>query len=94
MINPSGNFILTPIQLFNWAKENLSKKITFLYVTKEEIAQKREFLLERFNNSKVIKQTRSYHAFLPIKDNTEELHVKTFAESKKCRKVRIQKKRK
>ena len=75
MRNPSDNFILTPKELFNWVDTNI-KNIKVFFVSKGEILKAKAFLEERFEKAKVIPQTRSFHAFIPVQENKEVIKVK------------------
>ena len=65
-----ANHILTPMQMFQWATENI-KNITFFFISAEDIKKHEEtFELERrYALAKTITGTRSHHCFIPISKN-------------------------
>ena len=75
MRNPSDNFILTLREFFNYVDQNI-RNIRVFYVSKEEVQKARDFLEVRFNKAKQIPQIRSFHAFIPLLENTKEIKVK------------------
>jgi len=67
----SDGQILTPVDLYGWAKEHISG-ITFYYVSTDDIIQHeaRLQLPERYASVKTIPGTRSHHTFIPCNDGT------------------------
>ncbi|CAN8008965.1 unnamed protein product [Ixodes pacificus] len=63
------NQIMTPQQLFTWAKNNIGG-ITILWVLKEMVEEKRARLTPRFSSAVPVKGTRSYHHFKPASPST------------------------
>jgi hypothetical protein len=59
--------ILTPIQLYTWAKEHLSS-VCVQHVCNNEVEQTRHHLKFRCDNTRVVVRTCQYHAFIPISD--------------------------
>jgi hypothetical protein len=57
--------ILTPTQLYSWAKEHFPA-IHVQYVCNSEVEETRDLLKFRFDNTRTVVGTRQYHAFLPI----------------------------
>ena len=76
--NPLSNQIMTPQQLFEWAKANISA-ISFFYVTNKEYQDEEKFLHTRLDDAVAITGTHKYHAYLPVSTNT--LATKTFSAS-------------
>lgn len=72
----TSDHILTPLDLFNWAVENI-KKIKFCFSTKEEHEEHDKNLEGRFLTAKAIKGTQQFHSYIPISEN--ELSVKVFS---------------
>ena len=60
------NQILSPYDLFAWAKVNITGVIMF-YVTSDDITnhEKRFDLQKRYEGLRTIAGTRSYHSFIP-----------------------------
>jgi len=94
MRNPSDNFILTPREFFNYVDQNI-RNIRVFFVSKEEVQKAKDFLEVRFNKAKQIPQTRSFHAFIPLPENTKEIKVKarSFQESSQIFQVQKNEKR-
>lgn len=67
--SPFENQIMTPQQLFTWAKNNIGG-ITILWVPKEMVEEKRARLTPRFSSAVPVKGTRSYHHFKPASPST------------------------
>lgn len=63
--NPVNNQILTPLQLFEWGKENIPS-VMFFYVTNNEYLLEEKNLEERFAEAVAVTGTQSYHAFIPV----------------------------
>jgi len=95
MRNPSDNFILTPREFFNYVDKNI-QNIKVFFVSKEEVEKAKDFLEVRFNKAKLIPQTRSFHAFIPLHENTKEIRVKvrSFQESSQIFQVEKKEKKK
>ncbi|KYM96890.1 hypothetical protein ALC62_12427 [Cyphomyrmex costatus] len=70
------NHILTPIDLYRWAKENLSKTVVF-FSPKCDQENATETLKSRFATAVTIPETQKYHAILPIDD--ESLAFKNYS---------------
>ena len=62
---PFENQIQTPLQLFEWAKDNI-KGVHFAYATSEEILETGKKLAQRFLTSKAIEGTQQLHAFVSM----------------------------
>lgn len=65
--------IMTPSQLFEWAKTNI-KGITFCYLSTEEVQECSKTLQSRFMSVKTVAGTRSHHRFVPV-DNLGTLNM-------------------
>lgn len=83
-----NNPIRTPLELFNWAKEALPN-IHLEYFTNEQYKKEEQQLEERFQKSKTVKGTLSYHCVVPVTLKT--LHVKPFSLFNKHTIVKIMK---
>lgn len=62
--SPYNNQIMTPYELFSWAKNNI-KGIVILWMPKEMVEEKRIQLAPRFCSAVPVKGTRSFHYFKP-----------------------------
>ncbi len=75
------NHILTPEDMFIFCKENI-KNIIFFYVSKEQIEDiGTRILNHRFENLKPVKQTRSFHCFIPNDNSSIQAREYSFDES-------------
>lgn len=72
----SAHQILTPKDLYTWAKETL-KNTTILYSPKENHQHLKTFLESRFSSAKTILGTLGYHSFVPVND--VQLSLKRFS---------------
>ena len=72
---PYQEKIMTPLQLYDWARTSL-KAIQFSYCTCSEYSEVKEQLEIRFANSRTITGTRQYHSFIPV--SSEVLQVRNF----------------
>ena len=81
------NQILTPEQLFLWAKENING-MTRYYVTEEDIiSHERKYDLKVCcNGVQTVPGTRSYHCFIPDGDSLimERISSDTISDVHKC----------
>ena len=75
---PYNDQIMTPRQLFDWAKSNI-QNISFAYVTQEEYAAEEKLLEVRFSEAVTVPGTQQFHSFVPIKKGV--LQVKYFSNS-------------
>ena len=71
---PYENQIQTPLQLFQWAKDNV-KSVHFEYATSEEILETGKRLTKRFLTSKAIEGTQKLHAFVSIPNCKTKIKV-------------------
>ena len=63
------NQILTPEQLFLWAKGNVND-VAMYYVTEEDNSHERKYDLKvYYNGVQTVPGTRSYHCFIPHGDS-------------------------
>ncbi|EFX75283.1 hypothetical protein DAPPUDRAFT_108106 [Daphnia pulex] len=60
----ANNQITSPMQLFNWAKENLEIKCFF--VTSEEVKANEAVINERMQNAIAVTGTRKFHSYVPV----------------------------
>ena len=81
------NQILTPEQLFLWAKENING-VTMQYVTEEDIIshEGKYDLKVCYNGVQTVPGTRSYHCFIPDGDSLimERISSDTISDAHKC----------
>lgn len=77
--NVSDNYILTSVQLYDWAKQYF-KNITCFYTSKDEYLATLERLKERFSSAKTIPGTQSFHCVQVLADTTR-LELKVFSKS-------------
>lgn len=68
--------IMTPRQLYDWAKENI-KNIDFIYSTQDEYQHERTLLERRLEEAKTVKGTQQFHNYVP-KSETKVV-VKTYS---------------
>jgi hypothetical protein len=87
---PYDNQILTPIQLYEWAKQNISG-IHFTFSTQEDYIESEKFLEERFKQAITIKGTQQFHSFTPDSLSVSKLKVKVFSEAQIEETVVVQK---
>lgn len=73
---PYEKQIQTPLQLFEWAIENIAN-VEFAYSTQEDYVESECFLKNRFDQALSIKGTHQYHAFIP--KTTSTIFVKNFS---------------
>ena len=62
---PYDQQIMSPTQLYQWAKENIPATV-FRYCSTEEYEVVKQELEKRFQNSRTIPGTRKLHAFIPL----------------------------
>ena len=79
---PYEQQIMTPPQLFEWASEKVPKTV-FNYCSTQEYEEVKEFLKERFQNSRTIPGTRRLHSFVPLSRNTLKVRVYSFSTTSK-----------
>lgn len=75
---PYERQISTPLQLYEWAKSDLSQTMDFVYVTQEEYIANAEHLSHRFSQAQPISGTQKLHAFVPSSCGTK-IDAKTFS---------------
>lgn len=68
--------IMTPRQLYVWAKDNIAN-INFLYSTTEAYEAEAKILEVRFQEAKLIKGTQQFHSFSPV--NETRVLVKSYS---------------
>lgn len=64
----TDDHILTPIAMHDFCSNQISG-IKFFFVSSQDVEAAETFLSERFININTIKNTRSYHSFIPISQN-------------------------
>ena len=75
---PYNQQIMSPTQLYQWAKENIPATV-FRYCSTEEYEVVKQELENRFQNSRTIPGTRKLHAFIPLSRHL--LAVKLYSNS-------------
>ena len=88
---PYDHQIQTPLELFEFAKENIPG-IEFRYCATEEYEALKVELESRFLNSRTIPGTRKLHSFIPQTSDT--LAVKYFSNSKEFKQEKVSKQEK
>lgn len=73
---PYENQIQTPLQLFEWAVENITN-VDFTYSTQEDYVESECFLNNRFDQALTIKGMQQYHMFIP--KTSSKILVKNFS---------------
>lgn len=71
---PLNDQILTPLQMFHWAKRNISG-INFVYVTNEDYEAIQNQMDSRYLKTVVLDGTRSFHCFIPISEGIIKVKV-------------------
>ena len=66
--------ILTPLQMFTWANENIDG-IKFFFVSDDDVQRNANMyqLEKRYSLSKTVSGTRSHHCFVPISEGSLEM---------------------
>jgi len=72
---PYENQILTPLQLNEWAIENISAG-NFTFAKQDEYVKSETFLKYRFNQAVTIQDTQQYQTFISVGSSTPKLTVK------------------
>lgn len=85
---PYEQQITTPLQLYEWAKCDLSKTMNFTYVTQDEYIANAEHLAPRFNQAMPIPGTQKLHAFIPSSCG-EKIYAKAFSFSSSSTNYRV-----
>ena len=75
---PYDQQMMTPMQLYEWARDNL-QGIVFEYCNCVEYSEVKDQLETRFENSRTIPGTRGFHFFIPVSIDTVE--VRPFSRS-------------
>jgi hypothetical protein len=73
----NGRPILTPQDLYDWAKQTLRKTDVF-FVSKVDHGTVKQKLASRYSQAKTISSTHKMHSFVPI-PGKKELMIKTFS---------------
>ena len=85
---PYDQQIMTPFQLFQWAKDNIPG-IVFRYCSMEEYEVIKSQLEKRFEKSRTIPGTRKQHTFIPISKDT--ISIKVYSNSKESKEEKVSK---
>ena len=85
---PYNDQIQTPVQLFNWAKENI-QQVHFQYVEDKDLAVTRKALKKRFEECKAIEGTQKFHCFLSIPACKTKLLIKEYSFALEDKKVTV-----
>lgn len=86
--NPLDNHILTPLHLFEWSKEHISK-MKFFYVPNQDYLENEKFLEKRFNDAIAVTGTQKYHAFIPESKFKIKTKVISNSESYDVHKIQV-----
>ena len=84
MRKSTTGFIQTPKELFEYVKSSMPGIKFFYYVDQNDLEQSRDHLMKQFKRSKVIKETRKMHAFIPVRDTVSKILVKTTSSTNRC----------
>lgn len=71
--------IMTPRQLYDWAKDNIAN-ISFLYSTTDEYEAEGKTLKSRFEAARTIKGTQQFHSYSPVNETTVLVKSYSFSE--------------
>lgn len=71
--------IMTPRQLYDWAKANIDN-ISFLYSTKDEHEAEEQTLKRRFEAATTIKGTQQFHSYTPVSETRVLVKSHSFSE--------------
>lgn len=85
---PYDSQIMTPRQLFDWAKDNIAA-INFEYCTNEEHDAEDKWLAEHFSLARPIPGTQKLHSFLPVSKTHIFTKIYSFAEESKEENVSV-----
>ena len=83
---PFDQQIMSPTQLYEWAKENIPA-IVFRYCSTEDYEVVKQELESRFRNSRTIPGTRKLHAFIPLSRHL--VVVKLYSNSRDCKEEKV-----
>ena len=83
---PFDQQIMSPTQLYEWAKENIPA-IVFRYCSTEDYEVVKQELESRFRNSRTIPGTRKLHAFIPLSRHL--VAVKLYSNSGDCKEEKV-----
>jgi hypothetical protein len=85
---PYGQQIMTPRDLFAWAKESIPS-VAFAYTTIADHDAEESYLKDRFLNARAIAGTQKLHAFIPISKDRVQTKVFSLAPNSKIEKVSL-----
>lgn len=74
-----NNQIMTPRQLYDWAKDNIAN-IYFLYSTTEAHEAEAKILKDRFKAAKTIRGTQQFHNYRPMNETRVSVKNYSFSE--------------
>ena len=72
---PYRDQLQTPLQLYQWAKENIPS-VTFVYVPQAEYEEESKMIEMRLSTSKTIEGTQKLHSFLTVPGSKTKLMAK------------------
>ena len=72
---PISGQILTPTAFFDYCVNHLSGKMSFFYVSRDDISLRAKALSDRFNSALLVKGTKKYHRFVPMNVNRLECYI-------------------
>lgn len=76
---PIHDQILTPLQMFDWAKSNILG-MNFAFVTNDEYMATRNKMDDRYLKTVVLSGTRSFHCFVPVSEGILKTKIYSSAE--------------
>lgn len=83
---PLRDQILTALQMFDWAKDNILG-MNFKFVTTEEYMAMRNEMDERFEKTIVLDGTQKFHSFIPVSEGMIQAKVYSSAEEVTLKRV-------
>lgn len=86
---PLKDQIVTPKQMYEWAKSNITG-MNFHYVSQQEYDEHNKLMAPRFDTAKVLNGTRKQHAIYPVEPGV--LKTKIYSNDDKCVEHKILKK--
>ena len=82
MHRPYEQQIMTPFQLYEWARENIPG-VHFCFCSTEEYERQNIFLETRFERTRTIPGTRKLHSFIPVSKDTLMTRIYSFSSDTK-----------
>ena len=85
---PYQDQLQTPLQLYQWAKENIPS-VTFVYVPQAEYEEESKMIEMRLSTSKRIEGTQKLHSFLTVPGSKTKLMAKVYSASDSSTKAQV-----